>query len=367
MAARDYYEILGVRRDADPETIKKAYRKQALKHHPDRNPVDAQAEERFKEAAEAYAVLSDPEKRRRYDLHGRAGLGAEPAFQGFDADIFAEFSDILGQFLGFGGLFGGRRRSGPRRGDDLRYDLEIEFEEAVRGLDTRIQVPRLERCSECGGSGAQPGGVKTCSACRGRGQVTFQQGFFAVSRTCGRCRGAGQVMVKPCPKCKGAGRVRREGTLAIRIPAGVADGTRLRIPGEGEASPEGGSAGDLYVVLHVREHPVFRREGQDIVCEVPATFAQAALGARLTVPTIEGDETLEIPPGTQSGTVFYLPGKGIPSLDGRGRGDQRVTVVVKTPTHLTAEERELLERLAEIEGDGTRDRSLLDRVRDILG
>lgn len=367
MARRDYYEILGVERDADAEAIKKAYRKLALKYHPDRNPGDPEAEERFKEAAEAYAVLSDPDKRRRYDLYGHEGLGAEPVFTGFDADIFAEFSDILGDLFGFGGLFGERGRARARRGDDLRYDLEIEFEEAVRGLETRIRVPRLERCPTCRGSGAAERGVSTCPQCRGRGQVAFRQGFFTVARTCGRCRGAGRVVVKPCGTCRGEGRVQRERTLTVRIPPGVSDGTRLRLAGEGEAGAEGAPPGDLYVVLRVREHPVFRRRGQDILCEVPVSFPQAALGARVEVPTLEGPEMLEIPPGTQSGAVFRLAGRGAPSLDGRSRGDQVVTVVVRTPTRLTAEQRHLLEKLAELEGPATRERSLFDRVKDILG
>jgi molecular chaperone DnaJ len=367
LARRDYYEILGVSREADAETIKKAYRKLALKYHPDRNPGDPAAEERFKEAAEAYAVLSDPEKRRRYDLYGHEGLGAEAAFRGFDQDIFAEFSDILGDLFGFGGLFGEGRRTRRRRGDDLRYDLEIDFEEAVRGLETRIQVPRLELCPSCRGSGAADRGISTCPQCRGRGQVAFRQGFFTVARTCGRCGGVGRVVVRPCARCRGAGRVEQERTLVVRIPPGVSDGTRLRLAGEGEAGPEGQPPGDLYVVLHVREHPVFRRQGQDILCEVGVSFPQAALGARIEVPTLDGRETLDVPPGTQSGTVFRLPGRGVPSLDGRSRGDQLVTVVVRTPTNLTPAERQLLERLAELEGSETRERTLFDRVKDILG
>jgi molecular chaperone DnaJ len=364
----DFYDVLGVSRDADLSAIKKAYRRLALQYHPDKNPGDRHAEERFKQAAEAYAVLSDPEKRRRYDAYGRAGLGAQAGFQGFDQEIFGDFSDILGDLFGFGGVFGGgRRRRRGRAGRDLRYDLEIDFEEAVRGLETRVKIPRLEACDTCGGSGAAPGGVETCAHCNGRGQVAFQQGFFTIARACGHCRGAGKRIVKPCPACRGEGRVRAERDLTVRIPAGVDDGMQLRLAGEGEAGSGGGPRGDLYVMIHVREHDLFRREDNDIHSAVDVTFAQAALGATREVPTLEGDYELTIPAGTQSGTRFRLRGRGVPSLDGRGRGDHYVTVRVQTPESLNAEQRGLFQRLSEIEGEPVADRGLFDRVKDIFG
>jgi molecular chaperone DnaJ len=362
---RDYYEVLGVGRDADLSAIKKAYRRLAVRHHPDKNPGDPEAEERFKEAAEAYAVLSDPEKRQRYDLYGKSGVAG--GFQGFDQEIFADFGDILGDLFGFGGVFGGgRRRRRGRPGRDLRYDLEIDFEEAVRGLETRIRVPRLAACPDCGGSGAAAGGVTTCSQCGGQGQVAFQQGFFTIARPCGRCEGTGRQITEPCTRCKGQGRLREERTLTVRIPAGVDEGMRLRMAGEGEEGSQGGPPGDLYVVLHVREHERFRREGRDILYEAPITFSQAALGAAIRVPTLDGDETLEVRPGTQSGERVRLKGKGVPSLDGRGRGDQYVVLVVRTPSRLGREQRELLERLAELEGRPAEERGLFDRVKDIF-
>ena len=368
MSDRDYYEILGVARGADGAEIKKAYRRLALKHHPDKNPGKKEAEELFKEAAEAYSVLSDPEKRERYDRFGRAGLGAQGGFQGFDQEIFSDFADILGDFFGFGGLFGGSRRRPARRpGDDLRYDLELDFDEAVRGLETKIKVPRTEKCAECGGRGAASAdGIKSCSQCGGRGQVAFQQGFFTLTRPCGRCRGTGRVITDPCPKCDGGGRVRRERTLTVRIPAGVDEGMHLRLAGEGEASPDDGPPGDLYVVIHVASHAVFQRDGKDIRSEVVIGFAQAALGSKIKIETLDGEEDFEVPAGSQSGTVFRLQGKGIPAVGGGGRGDQYVAVVVRTPARLTAEQRELFERLARIEGEEGSGRGLFDRVKDIF-
>ncbi len=363
-----YYEVLGVSRDADTSAIKKAYRKLALKYHPDKNPGDAEAEERFKEGAEAYSVLSDPEKRQRYDQFGKAGLGAQAGFSGFDPDTFGDFGDILGDLFGFGGIFGGGGRRGRRvpRGRDLRYDLKIEFEEAVRGMETRIQVPRLDPCEECDGSGAEPGGVHTCSQCSGQGQVAFQQGFFTIARACAHCEGTGKRITDPCQACSGEGRVRVEKTITVKIPAGVDDGVRMRISGEGEAGPAGGVAGDLYVVLHVREHKIFRRHELHILCDHPISYAQAALGAEITVPTLDGEETLSVSAGTQSGSRFRLRGKGVPELNGRGRGDQYVTLHVHTPTLLTAEQRELIGKLAEIEGDPVAEPGLFDRVKKIF-
>lgn len=369
MADRDYYEVLGIGRDASPEEVKKAYRRLAVKYHPDRNPGDKQAEERFKEAAEAYAVLADPEKRQRYDRFGRQGLGQQGGFAGFDPDVFGDFGDILGEMFGFGGIFGGgRRRQQARRGADLRFDLEIDFEEAALGLDTRIQVPRLETCEGCDGSGSKDrDGIRTCETCRGRGQVAFQQGFFTIARTCSTCGGAGRRIVKPCPDCGGQGRVRRERTLSVRIPPGVDEGTRLRLQGEGEAAPGGGRAGDLYVVLSVRPHETFRRDGLDILSEVAVSYAQAALGAKIAVPVLGGGrEEIEIGPGTQPGSVVRLPGRGVPSPQGGGRGDHLVEIAVRVPRRLSAEHRALLEKLAEVEGRETSERGLFDRVKDIF-
>lgn len=367
MTDRDYYEVLGVDRDAELSAIKKAYRRLALRYHPDKNPGDHQAEERFKEAAEAYAVLSDAEKRQVYDRFGKAGLKGQQPFTGFDQDIFGDFSDILGDLFGLGGMFGGgRRRRGGRGGRDLLIDLEIDFEEAVRGLETKIQVPRLETCPDCEGRGVRGDeDVRSCPDCGGRGQVAIQQGFFTIARTCGRCRGAGRLIVKPCETCGGEARVRQERTIGVRIPPGVDDGIRLRIAGEGESGVGGGPAGDLHVALRVRPHPVFTRRDEHVLCELPIGFARAALGARVKVPTLDGDQELEIPPGTQSGTVFTLRGKGAPVLGGRGRGDQLITVVVRTPTRLSKRKRALIEQLAELEDEA--EPSLFERVKDILG
>jgi molecular chaperone DnaJ len=364
---RDYYDILGLGRDADVAAIKRAYRQAAVRFHPDKNPGDTAAEEKFKEAAEAYAVLSDPDKRRMYDQFGKAGLGGAGGFQGFDQDIFGDFSDILGDLFGFGSVFGGaRRRSRPGGGRDLRYDLEIDLEDAVRGLETKIQVPRMETCATCGGHGAEEGNIETCSQCGGRGQVAFRQGFFTIARPCGRCGGSGRRIVQACPSCDGQGRVQQERTLTVRIPAGVADGTRLRLIGEGEGGVVGGPAGDLYVVLHVRAHPVFVRDGLNLHCEVPVSFATAALGSSVSVPTLDGERTLEVPGGTQSGASFRLKGDGVPAVDGRGRGDQYVTIRVRTPKRLSKEQRELFQRLAEIEEAEPEEPGLFDRVKKIF-
>jgi molecular chaperone DnaJ len=367
LGGRDYYEVLGVERGADAGTLKKAYRRLALRYHPDKNPGDGEAEERFKEAAEAYAVLSDPDKRARYDRFGHAGLGGAAGFPGFDPETFSDFADILGDIFGMGSIFGGgRRRRGARPGHDLRYDLEIDFEEAVRGLDTKIRVPRLETCERCEGRGAEGDGAETCRRCGGRGQIAFQQGFFTIARPCGECSGSGRVIRDPCTACGGEGRVRKERDLGVRIPPGVDHGTRLRIGGEGEAGGPGAPAGDLYVVLHVREHPVLQREGTSILSEVAVSPSRAALGTTVRVETLDGEQEIEIPTGTQPGTIFRLLGKGVPSLDGRGRGDHLVTVVVVTPRRLTPEARELYEKLAALEGEEPPERGLFERVKDIF-
>jgi molecular chaperone DnaJ len=369
MPPRDYYEILGVPRNASEQEVKSAYRKLALKHHPDRNPGDKQAEERFKEAAEAYGVLGDPEKRRRYDAYGHAGLGAAGA--GFDPTIFADFSDILGDFFGFGDAFS-RRRAGPRRGADLRYNLDLSLEEAAFGTETQLRIPRSETCAACSGSGAKPGTKPTtCPTCRGAGQVTFQQGFFSVARTCSHCRGAGRIVAERCTSCDGEGHVAVERTLQIKIPPGVDTGSQLRIGGEGEAGALGGPPGDLYVVLRVADHAFFKRHEANLFCEVPVTVSQAALGTTLDVPTLDGGKAkLPVPEGTQAGTVLRLRGQGIPHLGGRGRGDLHVLVRVAVPKHLTAEQRRLFEQLAKtlpVPDIKDKEKSLLDRMRDLLG
>ncbi len=365
---RDYYEVLGVPRNASEQEMKSAYRKLALKYHPDRNPGDKQAEEKFKEAAEAYSVLCDPAKRQRYDTYGHAGVGGAA---GFDPTIFSDFGDILGDLFGFGDVFG-RRRGGPRRGADLRYNLELGFEEAVFGTETHIQIPRAEACATCQGSGAAAGtSATTCPSCHGRGQVTFQQGFFSVARTCGRCHGTGKVVASPCHDCRGEGHITVQRKLQIKIPAGVDSGSQLRITGEGEGGSAGGPPGDLYVVVRVEEHPFFQREGSALLCEVPIGFSQAALGASIEVPTADGSKTrVSIPEGTQSGTTFRVRGQGVPHLGGRGRGDLHVTVRVVVPTKLTVEQRKAVEQLGKSlpsPEEQEKDRSFLGKVKDILG
>jgi molecular chaperone DnaJ len=367
---RDYYEILGVDRRASAQDIKKAYRKLAVKYHPDKNPNDPQAEESFKQAAEAYGVLGDEEKRAVYDRYGHEGLRGGPQV---NTEIFREFTDIFGgggifEDL-FSDFFGGRRnRSG--RGADLRYDLEITFDEAVHGTETRILVPRAEACQGCAGSGAKPGTSKRpCPTCGGHGQVRLQQGFLVVARACGHCRGSGQIIPDPCSTCSGTGQVRKERELTRKIPAGVDTGSRLRLTGEGEAGVRGGPPGDLYIVLTVKPHPLFRREGEDVYLELPVTFPQAALGAEVDVPTIDGTEHISIPEGTQTGTIIKLRGKGVPRLSGGGRGDQLVLVNVVTPSKLTKEQRALLEKLSAItppirvgERTSDKDRSFFERL-----
>lgn len=366
MSKRDYYEVLGVQRDADLGVVKKAYRRLAVRFHPDRNPDNPEAEERFKEAAEAYQVLSDQEQRQRYDAYGHAGLGG--GFGGINPDAFTDFNDVLGNI--FADFFGGGRRSstGPGQGDDLRFDMEIDFLESIHGMETTIRVPRTETCAACGGNGAASAAdVTSCSTCGGAGQVRYSQGFFSVSRTCPTCRGQGRQVKRPCPACSGQGRVRKERGLSVRIPAGVSNGARLRLAGEGEGGVGGGPPGDLYVVLQVREHPDFQRDGDNLFCMVPITFSQAALGADLKVPTVHGASILTIPAGTQSGRTFRLKGQGVPRLGRQGRGDQMVTVHVETPRRLGKRSRALLEELAAAEGaPRASGPGLFARVRDLL-
>lgn len=380
MSKRDYYVVLGVTRKATEQEIKSAYRKLALKYHPDRNPGDKTAEDRFKEAAEAYAILADADKRARYDRFGHAAVaGAAGGAAGFDPTIFAEFDDIfgaLGDLFGFGG---GRRRAGPQRGGDLRYDLQITFEQSAHGTETAIQIPRQENCETCHGTGAAPGSAPTtCPHCRGTGQLRYQQGFFTVARTCGQCRGAGKVITKPCLTCHGAGTVEKLRKLTVKIPAGISSGQRLRLSGEGEAGALGGPAGDLYVVIHVDEHPFFQRDGNDLACEIPVNFTTLALGGEIQVPSIDGEgatETVKIPEGTATGSVFRLRGKGMKDVGGRGRGDLLITVQAITPRKLTREQRKLLEQLAamlppqkfEPTPREAEDRNIFDKVKDIFG
>jgi molecular chaperone DnaJ len=367
---RDYYEVLGVARSASAEELKKAYRKLAMKYHPDRNPEDRSAEERFKEASEAYQVLSDPERRAQYDRFGHAAFEQGGGFGGFDfaAGGFEDiFSDIFGDFFG-----GGRRRgrTRARRGEDLRYDLQIRFEDAIFGTEQVISVPRLATCETCAGKGTKGGTARTtCPACRGSGQLRFQQGFFTIAKTCGQCGGHGTIIKEPCRSCGGSGVMQKTQTLNIKIPAGVDSGSRLKLRGEGEAGRDGGPAGDLYVVIDVREHPLFVRNGNDIVCEVPISFPQAALGAEIDVPTLHGKVKLQVPHGTQSGTVLRLKGKGAPDVRGGSHGDQLVRVVVETPRRLTAHQRQLLEEFAHSSGEEVNplSKGFFDKVKEMFG
>lgn len=369
MSKRDYYEILSVSKNASENEIKASYRKLAIKFHPDKNPGDAAAEEKFKECAEAYSVLSDSNKRASYDRFGHAGVGAG-AGGGFDPG-FTNIEDIFDLF-GFGDMFGGGRRGGRQasvqRGADLRYDLQISLESAATGIEEKLRIPRLEKCVECSGKGTEQGtDPETCVTCQGSGQTRFQQGFFSVMRTCGNCGGKGQIIKHPCKLCRGAGRIEKEKTLEIKIPAGVETGSRLRVNGEGEAGANGGPSGDLYVVIHVAEHELFERQGANLYASAPISFAQAALGADIKVPTLEEEEDLKIPAGTQTGTVFRIRDKGMPILGGRGRGDLFVAVTLVTPKTLSKEQRKVLEQLAEIEDIDFQDESFLDKVRNIFG
>lgn len=367
MAQEDYYQILGLDRNASDEQIKKAYRKLAIKYHPDKNPGDEKAEENFKKVSEAYEVLSDPEKRRRYDQLGHeaytsAGRGAGPGGAGgAHVDPFDIFSQVFGgggaggsifeEFFGGGGA-GRRSRTGAQPGADLRYDMEIDFEDAVFGADQTVQIPRAVKCETCNGTGCRPGtSMKTCSHCQGTGQISMAQGFFSVRQACPYCQGAGRTVESPCPDCAGEGRVRKRKNIQIHIPAGVDDGSRLRISAEGEAGQRGGPPGDLYVILHVREHKFFKRRGQDITCEIPVSLECAVLGGKVSVPTLGGKAQLKIPAGTQSGSVFRLKGKGVPSLRGSGRGDQHVRVSVEIPRNLNTEQKKQFKEFSETLGN----------------
>lgn len=348
---RDYYEILGVERNAEETEIKARYRKLALQYHPDRNPNDPEAEERFKEASEAYEVLRDPEKRQIYDQFGHEGLQGTgfSGFGGFE-DIFSSFGDIFDEFFGFGG--GGRSANRARRGADLRYDLTIGFLEAAFGMETEIDVKKLETCPTCEGSGCSPGtSPQTCQACGGMGQIRRSQGFFTVRTTCPQCRGQGTTIAEPCEECRGTGQTERKKRVAVNMPAGVDTGTRLRLSGEGESGVRGGPPGDLYIFVHVEPHDFFRRENNDVICDVSISFVQAALGDKIDIPTLSGKKTLTIPKGTQPGAVFRFKGEGIPSLRNRSKGDQIIQVMVKTPTGLSKKQEKLLKEFAQLESN----------------
>lgn len=360
---RDYYEVLSVRRDASGDEVKRAYRRLAIEFHPDRNPDDAGAEERFKEASEAYAVLSDPDKRARYDRMGHAAF-ASGSPGGFDPTDFGAVADILEGLLGE--MFRGRRRRG-RTGRDLTYDLRISFEEAALGADKTIEVTRLGRCEECGGNGATPGtAVRECAACKGRGETRVQRGFFAATRVCATCGGSGKRAEQPCRGCHGKGVRSRTDQLGVRIPAGVQDGAVRTVRGAGEVGP--GGSGDLHVTVHVAPHPLFERQGADVLCKVPVSFPQAALGAQIDVPTLEGRVKMKLPPGTQSGRVFRLRGKGIAVFGGAGKGDQLVEVSVEVPEKLTRKQRQLMEELAQEMGVDTHPQqaSFLEKLKGLF-
>jgi len=373
MAKRDYYEVLGVNRDASDDDIKKAYRKLAMQFHPDRNPDNPKAEEKFKEAKEAYEVLSTPDKRAAYDRFGHAGVDASAAAGAGAAGFGGNFGDVFGDIFSeiFGGA-GGRARSNVYRGADLRYNLEITLEEAARGSETKIRIPTLDPCDTCHGSGAKPGTQPVqCPTCNGQGQVRIQQGFFSLAQTCPRCSGTGKVVKDPCGTCSGQGRVKKQKTLAVKIPPGVDEGDRIRLAGEGEAGVNGGPPGDLYVVIRLRQHAVFSRENSDLHCEMPISFTMAALGGELEIPTLDGSAKIKVPPETQTGKIFRLRGKGIKAVRSNEYGDLFCHVVVETPVNLNARQRELLQELESInERDAgkhnPRAKSWMDKVKEFF-
>ena len=364
----EYYEFLGVSRDCSDQELKTAYRRLAMQYHPDRNSAP-EAEDKFKQASEAYQVLSDPQKRAAYDRHGHAGVNAAAgAASGFDGFAGADVGDIFGDF--FGEMFGGgKRNTRAQRGRDIRYDLSLEFEEAVFGKTTEIQFRRADLCADCRGSGAKPGrGAETCKQCAGRGQVRYQQGFFSIARTCPICNGSGQVIADPCLQCSGAGLTDRRHTISVTVPAGVEDGTRIRYQGEGDGGRSGGPKGDLYVVLAVKPHEFFERDGNDLHCVVFVSFPQVALGAEIQVPTLEGEVALRINEGTQTGKEYRLRGKGVPHLNEHGRGDLVVQIAVQTPKRFTKAQRDLLRQLGDsmqIENKAT-SRNLLGKMKDLF-
>lgn len=369
MAKRDYYEVLGVNRDADDDAIKKAYRRLAMKHHPDRNPDNPKAEEQFKEAKEAYEVLTDASKRAAYDRHGHAGIDPRAGMAGAGFSSFADaFGDIFGDIFNQAG--GGR--SSVYRGADLRYNLEIALEQAAHGTETRIRVPTYENCETCKGSGAKAGTKpRTCPTCEGHGQVRMQQGFFSLQQTCPKCQGTGRIITDPCPSCQGAARVKKQKTLSVKIPAGVDEGDRIRLSGEGEPGVNGGPAGDLYVQIQVKSHSVFQRDHDDLHCEMPVSFTTAALGGEIEIPTLDGSAKIKIPSETQSGRVFRLRGKGIHGVRSRATGDLLCHVVVETPVNLTERQKELMREFESIsqrepERHNPRAKSWMDKVKEFF-
>ena len=373
MSKRDYYEVLGVNRDASDEEIKKAYRRLAMKHHPDRNPDNPKAEEHFKEAKEAYEILSDGSKRTAYDQYGHAGVDQQAGMggAGFGGAGMGGFADAFGDI--FGGARGGGGRSNVYRGADLRYNLEISLEDAARGAETKIRIPTMEKCETCNGSGAKPGTQPvTCTTCGGHGQVRMQQGFFSIQQTCPKCHGSGKMIPTPCPTCQGAGRTKQHKTLVVKIPSGVDEGDRIRLTGEGEDGVNGGPSGDLYVVIQIKPHPVFQRDHDDLHCEMPISFTAAALGGDIEIPTLDGHAKIKIPAETQSGKVFRLRGKGIKGVRSQHHGDLMCHVVVETPVNLTERQRELLRELENINlEDGSRHnpraKSWMDKVKEFFG
>lgn len=374
MAKRDYYTVLGLNRDASEDDLKKAYRKLAMKHHPDRNLEDKTAEEKFKEAKEAYEVLTDPKKRAAYDQFGHAGVDASAGFGGRGPEGFGGFADAFGDI--FGEIFGQGQRgrgSGMYRGADLRYNLELSLEEAARGTEATIRVPTLEQCATCHGTGAKAGTQPTtCKSCNGRGEVRVSQGFFSIQQTCPACHGTGKVVTDPCATCTGAGRIRKHKTLSVKIPAGVDQDDRIRLAGEGEAGVNGGPGGDLYVVVQLKPHAVFQREGADLHCEMPIGFATAALGGEIEIPTLDGQAKIKIPAETQTGQVFRLRNKGIRPVRGSVTGDLYCHVAVETPVKLTAKQKDLLREFEAINQENPtahtpRAKGFFDRVREFFG
>lgn len=373
MNKRDCYEVLGVQRNASPEEIKRAYRKLALKYHPDRNPGDAESEESFKEAAEAYSILIDPQKRSLYDQYGHQGLQGE-GFSGFNSSVFSDFEDILGDFFnfGFGDLFGtrSRRRSDyPNRGRDLVLELELTLEEAAFGLEKELKLNRAELCSVCQGEKMKPGTSKSvCSQCQGSGQVRYQQGFFAIARSCSRCNGTGELITTPCENCRGSGKTNEKKSLKINVPAGVDNGMKLRVEGEGESGDKGAGRGDLYVVMRVRKHKYFERENENLYCQVNISFPKAAMGSQVEIPTLDGKEILNIPSGTQPGEVLRMKGKGMRIVNNHRKGDLYVKVDVATPKNLSKEQQELLRKFAESRGEALDkvEKNIISKVKNIF-
>ncbi|MGB2907575.1 MAG: molecular chaperone DnaJ [Candidatus Aminicenantaceae bacterium] len=359
MSKRDAYEVLGVSHDASPDEIKKAYRQKAMQFHPDRNPGDPESEENFKEAAEAYSVLADPEKRATYDRFGYGGLRGEDSngFSGFNSTIFADFEDILGDFFGFGlgDLFGGgtRRRPGqPTQGRDLLLELEITLDEAAFGVKKEVKINRMKHCPDCRGSGQKPGAQRaTCPQCHGRGQVRYQQGFFAIARPCSQCSGSGQIITSPCENCQGRGKMKEKKTIKITVPAGVDTGMKLRVEGEGDAGDNRGRSGDLYVAIHVRPHKYFEREHDNLICQASISFPKAAMGTRIEIPIFESKEILDVPSGTQSGEVLKLKGKGLRNVNNHHKGDLFVRINVETPRNMSKKEKQMLRSFAESRGE----------------